>query len=218
MYNTVYFLIGGAKMSALNYNISKRTRTLVQLALLTAVIILMGFTPLGFLKIGTIEITFIVIPVAIGAVMLGQKGGAILGLVFGLVSFFQCFGYSQFGVFLFGINPFFTAILCIIPRILCGWLPGLLFEVINKKTKSNTVPCLVASLACPIFNTIFFVLFFILMFGMNPAVLEAFGTTTVFGIILGLVTLNAVIEASVGAVIGFSISKALTHILPKAKQ
>ena len=205
-------------MSALNYNISKKTRTLVQLALLTAVIILMGFTPLGFLKIGTIEITFLVIPVAIGAIMLGQKGGAILGLVFGLVSFFQCFGYSQFGVFLFGINPFFTAILCIIPRVLCGWLPGLFFELISKKTKSNTLPCIVASLACPILNTIFFVSFFILMFGMNASVLEAFGTDSIFGIILGLITLNALIEAGVGAVVGFSVGKALMHILPKAKQ
>ena len=205
-------------MSALNYNISKKTRTLVQLALLTAVIILMGFTPLGFLKIGTIEITFLVIPVAIGAIMLGQKGGAILGLVFGLVSFFQCFGYSQFGVFLFGINPFFTAILCIIPRVLCGWLPGLFFELISKKTKSNTLPCIVASLACPILNTIFFVSFFILMIGMNASVLEAFGTDSIFGIILGLITLNALIEAGVGAVVGFSVGKVLTHILPKAKQ
>ena len=205
-------------MSALNYNISKRTRTLVQLALLTAVIILMGFTPLGFLKIGTIEITFLVIPVAIGAIMLGQKGGAILGLVFGLVSFFQCFGYSQFGVLLFGINPWFTAILCIIPRVLCGWLPGLFFELISKKTKNNTVPCLVASLACPILNTILFVSFFILMFGTNAQILELFGTTSIFGIIVGLITLNALIEAGVGAVVGFSVGKALTHILPKAKQ
>lgn len=205
-------------MSALNYNISKRTRTLVQLSLLTAIIVLMGFTPLGFLKIGAVEITFIIIPVAVGAIMLGQKGGAILGFVFGLVSFFQCFGYSQFGVLLFGINPWFTAILCIIPRILCGWIPGLLFELISKKTKTNIVPCLVAALTCPILNTIFFVSGFVLMFGANAEIHSAFGTDSIFGIITGLITLNALIEAGVGGAASFGIGKALTHILPKAKQ
>lgn len=206
-------------MSALNYNISKRTRTLVQLALLTAIIVLMGFTPLGFLRIGpAFEITFLIIPVAIGAIMLGQLGGAVLGLVFGLVSFFQCFGYSSFGVFLFGINPWMTAILCIVPRVLCGWIPGLLFEIISKRTKTNIVPCLVAAITCPVLNTVFFVSAFVLMFGTNADVLAAFGTDSIFGIITALITVNALIEAAVGAAAGFGVGKALTHILPKTKQ
>lgn len=69
---------------------------LVLTALLTALIIVMAFTPLGYLKAGAIEITFITIPVIIGAVLLGPVGGLFLGAVFGITSFIQCFGMSTF--------------------------------------------------------------------------------------------------------------------------
>ena len=66
---------------------------LVLTALLTALIIVMAFTPLGYLKAGAIEITFITIPVIIGAVLLGPVGGLFLGAVFGITSF--CLLYTS---------------------------------------------------------------------------------------------------------------------------
>ena len=59
---------------------------MAETALLTAIVILMAFTPLGYLRIGITQITFIVVPVAVGAVLLGPKAGAFLGLVFGISS------------------------------------------------------------------------------------------------------------------------------------
>ena len=44
--------------------------TMAETALLTAIVILMAFTPLGYLRIGITQITFIVVPVAVGAVLL----------------------------------------------------------------------------------------------------------------------------------------------------
>ena len=52
--------------------------TMAETALLTAIVILMAFTPLGYLRIGITQITFIVVPVAVGAVLLGPKAGAFL--------------------------------------------------------------------------------------------------------------------------------------------
>ena len=46
--------------------------------------------------------------VVIGAIILGPTAGAILGGVFGITSFIQCFGISAFGTLLFGINPVLT--------------------------------------------------------------------------------------------------------------
>ena len=54
---------------------------------LVAIILIMAFTPLGYIKTAGIEITLIVVPVAVGAVTLGPAAGAILGGVFGLASF-----------------------------------------------------------------------------------------------------------------------------------
>ena len=83
-----------------------RTLWMVQTAILAAILILMAFTPLGYLKVGTISITFLTLPVVIGAILLGPLSGAILGGVFGLTSFAQCFGMDVFGTTLMGINPF----------------------------------------------------------------------------------------------------------------
>lgn len=188
----------------------ERTLFLVETAMLTAIIIIMAFTPLGFLKSGVVEITFLAVPVAVGAVMMGWKGGLILGTVFGLVSFAQCFGMSALGVFLMGINPFLTFVVCVIPRMLTGFLTGLIFELVSKYDKKGSVgTCIVASLLCPIFNTLFFVSAFSLCFGMNPEVLNFFGESSLLGIITVLLTFNALIEAGVCAVIGTAVSKAL---------
>ena len=47
---------------------SKKVLLLTQTAILTAIIFLMSFTPIGYLKVGFVEITFLVIPVAVGAI------------------------------------------------------------------------------------------------------------------------------------------------------
>ena len=60
---------------------------MVQIAMLTAIILILAFTPLGYIRTGGLEITLIVIPVAVGAVILGPVGGMILGAVFGITSF-----------------------------------------------------------------------------------------------------------------------------------
>lgn len=82
------------------------TKFLVEMALLVAIILIMAFTPLGYIKTAGIEITLIVVPVAVGAVTLGPAAGAILGGVFGLASFLRCFGLNAFGAMLLSINPF----------------------------------------------------------------------------------------------------------------
>lgn len=112
---------------------NERLRTMVKLAMLVALLAIFCFTPLGFLKIGIVEITFNMIPVIIGAIAVGPAAGAVLGALFGAASFWQCFGQSTFGTLLFGVNPFYTALICFVPRILAGLLPGLIFRAMTKK-------------------------------------------------------------------------------------
>ena len=53
----------------MNKNFKPKDLTLM--GLLTAVLLVMSFTPIGFLTIGPLAITLNMIPVAIGAVALG---------------------------------------------------------------------------------------------------------------------------------------------------
>ncbi|MGO3018764.1 MAG: ECF transporter S component, partial [Anaerococcus sp.] len=67
-------------------NNKEKTRKLVVTAMLGAITIVLGLTPLGFIPLGFINITTMHIPVIIGAILEGPIVGAIVGLLFGLFS------------------------------------------------------------------------------------------------------------------------------------
>ena len=71
---------------------NEKTIKMVQMAILIAVLLVMSFTPLGYLHIGPLSISLLTIPVVIGAMLIGPGAGAVLGAVFGITSFAQCFG------------------------------------------------------------------------------------------------------------------------------
>lgn len=193
---------------------------LVLTALLTALIIVMAFTPLGYLKAGAIEITFITIPVIIGAVLLGPVGGLFLGAVFGITSFIQCFGMSAFGVALFSVSPLRTAIVCIVPRVLMGWLTAVIFKAVSSKDKTSFVQYLVASITGPLLNTILFTGTLLLLFNNAPIIIqlkEQFGSTNVMAFAAAFVGVNGLIEAGVCAVLGTALCKALSVAMKKMK-
>ena len=88
---------------------------LAQLALLVAVELVMKITGLGSVPIGPIYMSFLTLPVAIGAILMGPLAGAILGGVFGIASFIDAVsgGYAMGGV-LFKVAPFKRFVLCCI--------------------------------------------------------------------------------------------------------
>ena len=86
---------------------------MVKLALMVAIIFVMAFSPLGYLRTPGLTITFLTVPVAVGAIILGPTAGAICGAAFGLTSVAMALtGGSAFSAALMQINPFgllFTA-------------------------------------------------------------------------------------------------------------
>ena len=196
------------------------TKYLVEMALLVAIILLMAFTPIGYIKTAGLEITLIVVPVAVGAVTLGPTAGAILGGVFGITSFIQCFGMSTFGVALFSVSPLRTAIVCIVPRVLMGWLTAVIFKAVSSKDKTSFVQYLVASIAGPLLNTILFTGTLLLLFNNAPIIIqlkEQFGSTNVMTFAAAFVGVNGLIEAGVCAVLGTALCKALSVAMKKIK-
>ena len=64
---------------------STKTTYLVRIALLMAITIVLAATPLGYIPAGVLSFTIMVLPVAIGGVLMGTPAGLILGLTFGVV-------------------------------------------------------------------------------------------------------------------------------------
>lgn len=187
------------------------TKYIVELALLIAIILLMAFTPIGYIKTAGLEITLIVVPVAVGAVTLGPAAGAILGAVFGITSFIQCFGMSAFGTILLEVNPFLTFLVCVPTRILVGWLAGCIYRGLRKTKLSSAIAVTIANLCCPLLNTLFFMTALVTLF--SGTMQEMFGMTKVIPFIVAFVGINGLIEAVVCFVVGAGISGALKKAL-----
>ena len=203
-------------------NVRFETVRMVTTAILAAIIILMAFTPIGYLKTAGLEITFIQIPVTLGAILLGPTAGLILGAVFGISSFIQCFGMSPFGAELLQINPFFTLIVCLVPRMLMGWLTGVIFKGISKleKSKNQTVSNIVASVASPLMNTIFFMSGIVLFFYNTDyiqSIATALGSDNFFIFILLFVGINGLVEAIACMLITPALAISLKKITAKMK-
>ena len=137
------------------------TMKLATLAATRAFLIIMSCTPLGYLNIGPLAISFNVIPVAICAIVLGPTGGAIAGLIFGLTSFGQCIGIggvSVMGAMLFSINPVLAFIQRVVPRLLDGLLIGFIYKATRKRTNAY-VASAVTGFFSAFLNTLFFMTF-----------------------------------------------------------
>lgn len=194
---------------------SKQTNKIYRMtltAILIALIFVMSFTPLGYLNIGIVSITFMSIPVVIGAITEGPFIGAVLGFVFGVTSLVQALKGDPFGSALLSINPWFTAILCIVPRALMGFLSGLIFKAVSSKTKSK-ISYIISSFSSGFFNTVFFV-GLLLLFFFKSDYIQSIGTT-VPAVLSAMITFNAVIEwiacTLVGTAVSVAVKKANTH-------
>ena len=138
-------------------NTSSKTVTMVQTALLAAIIVAISFTPLGYgIKIGTLSVTFMVLPVAIGASISGAWMGLILGTVFGITSFINCItGGSVIGTIALSINPFFCFLMCVASRAITGAAAGFVSTLLNK-LKVKSVKYAIIGITASLLNSILF--------------------------------------------------------------
>ena len=196
-------------------NRSSKVHRITLTAILMAVILLMSFTPLGYLRVGIVSITFLAIPVVIGAILLGPLYGGLLGAVFGLTSFAQCFMGDVLGGILVAENVFFAFVVCVVSRTLAGLLCGLIFKAFKGSHKVG--PVLVANLAASLLNTLLFLGFLALLYfnlSFTPEQVEALGGlgSALTVVIVTATSINAPIELALCGVVGTAVSKAVLKI------
>lgn len=195
---------------------NNKIKNITVYSVLIAIMVIMAFTPLGYIRIGTgIEITLMSIPVIVGIALSGMKGGLVLGAVFGITSFIQCFGMSAFGATLLSINPIFTVLTCMLPRLLMGLIAGGVSDLMNKKKCKKTFTYAVVSVLTPLLNTVFFVAFLMLLFGQSEFILglqTQMGTTGIWAFVIAMFGVNAGLEIALCLVAGTAICKAVEKV------
>jgi uncharacterized membrane protein len=193
-------------------------RRMTELALLIAIIIVMAFTRLGYMNTPWgLPVALIVIPVAVGGIVLGPKAGTFLGLVFGLTSFFKTFGDAGMGPLMLEANPVGYFVLCVGPRVMVGLLPSLLYSWLKKFKKIRTVAQAFCCFLTPVVNTVLYMSTLWLLFADTWLAYNGKegGGFSLLWVMLGGVAVNGIVEAAACLLIGTAISKALLHTVNK---
>ena len=135
-------ILGGKTMR------NSKTNELVLTGLFTAIIIIMAFTPLGYIPLVVINATIIHIPVILGSLFCGPKKGAFLGFVFGFTSCLKAtivggtlssFVFSPvLAASMVGTSGIFKSLfIAFVPRILVGVIPYFVYIGIKKVLASE---------------------------------------------------------------------------------
>ncbi|MCI9444014.1 MAG: ECF transporter S component [Oscillospiraceae bacterium] len=189
-------------------NISSKVRETALTAVLAAIILLMAFTPLGYLRIGPMSITLLVIPVVIGGITLGPVRGGLLGAVFGATSLAQCFMGDISGAAMFAANAAGTVIACFVPRILIGVVAGVLFPFLMKTARNGAAAFIGTAVAGTLTNSILFIGLVVAFF--KDSVL---GGGSFWAIFVSFFSVNVAVELIVGVIVSAALSAVLDRFV-----
>ena len=175
------------------------TRKLVLLALLTAIVIILQILG-AFIRFGPFSISLVLMPIAVGAALLGVYAGAWLGFVFGFVVLLS----GDAGAFL-AVNPAATIFVVLLKGTLAGFVAGEMYKLFAKRNK--TVAAVAAAIACPVINTAVFIIGCYVFF--LPTLTEwgvAAGAVSVTAFIfLTMISINFLLELGINIVLSPSI-------------
>ncbi len=199
-------------------NKTTNVRYLAQLALLAAIEVVMKLMGLGSVPVGPLYMSFLTVPIAVGAMTMGPTAGAILGGVFGLVSMKDAItGVSAMtSVFFSQISPINTFVLCVVMRVLMGWCVGLLFRVLRRVDHKKSWSYFVGALSAPLLNTIFFMGYIVLVFYKTDYIQErvaSLGAANPLMFVVLLVGVQGLIEIIVGCAVGGVLARAVASFL-----
>lgn len=196
---------------------------LSQMALMIALMLVLSFTPLGYIPLGVITPTTMHIPVIIGACLLGPKMGGILGGVFGITSLLK--STFQPTLMSFAFSPFYSVggisgngwsvLVAIVPRVLIGIVAGFLFRFLQRTKLPDTISLAITGLVGSLVNTIGVMGLIYKLFGTQFAAAQGIGIDALFAAISAIVIGSGIPEALVAAVLTAAVGKALLVFFTK---
>lgn len=200
---------------------NQKVLKLVQLALLTALIVVLQWFGSFLTGVTGLPMSLVLIPIVIGAFLLGPKEGAFLGIMFGIMTIIMGFtGMDAFTSILFnnfGVGKcIVTVMICLLKAGLAGWGAGTIYKLLNKvfKGKKIVLTTVIASISAPIINTGVFVLGMLLFFFNDMgAIQNALGildaSSSMYFIFIVLAGINFVVEF----LINLTVSPAIVRII-----
>lgn len=195
----------------------EKIRKLTYAAMLTAIVVVL--TLLGSsIRIGIFSINLSLVPIVVGAALLGPVFGAWFGLVNALVILLS----GDAGLF-WAFNPVGTVVTVVFKGVLSGLAAGTVYSLVSQKNKYAAV--LLAALVCPIVNTGVFVLgCYVFFWEYLGQIAQAIGvplsskSSFIFGVLVGFnfpteVAVNIILAPAIARILGIIVDKKTSLIL-----
>lgn len=197
---------------------NKKLHDMVGTAILAAIVVLLQMFVV--IPLGAFTITLTLVPIIIGAIIYGERAGAFLGGVFGVVAAIQvvtgALGILSF--MMFELHPVLTLALCILKGVLAGLVSGLVYKAL-KNSRARTLGVILSAVSCPIVNTGIFVggLFAFYYPLMTDFALQNEYASTVAFIFVGIVGLNFVVEFVINVALIPVVLRLISILTPEKK-
>ena len=174
---------------------------------------------LGAVPVGPLYMSFLTLPIAIGAMLCGPVEGLILGAVFGILSLTDAIsGRSAMTGTFFSLSPVHTVVLCVGTRMLMGLCCGYVYKLCKKADKSGTWSYFLGAVSAPLLNTLFFMGYIVLVFYPSDyvqALVTKLGAANPVMFVVLLVGVQGLVEAAACGILGGILGKTLDKVLKK---
>ena len=196
-----------------NTNTSK-SYNLAVTAILLAVVVLLQCV-LGAVKIGTVSLTFVLIPIVLGAVAVNWKVGAILGFGFGVITYVMgLIGADGFTFILINDHPILTALVCLVKGTASGLVAGLVFNLFKGKGNKEYIGLFISSFIAPTVNT---GLFIIGALFMSDTLTANFTNDVLYFLIVVCAGVNYLIEVALNMAFVPALYRVYTAVTKRSK-
>lgn len=206
--------------------VREKTLWLTRTAIFAAIVVVVQLVG-GAVKIGPVSFSLVLVPIVIGGIIMGPASGAVLGLVFGVITLINGLtGADSFTFILLtsGVKgAIITPLICLVKATAAGYIAALIYKLFKNAANKKPVGhgrdglkiagTFMAAAAAPIVNTGLFILGALTLSDVLAANFVAEGTTVIYFLIIGCAGVNFIVEFLVNLVLApgiYQIARAVS--------
>ena len=173
-------------------------KKMVGVAFLIAMIFVMQYIGGLIPSVSGFNISLVLLPIVLGAMVFGPGAGALLGAVFGIITFINCVsGADPGGAMVFHASPILCFLVVVLKGVLAGLISGWAYRLLELRSSYFAALC--AGILCPVVNTGVFLASMYLFF-MDVLSSWAQGGDVLSYVLSGLILANFLPELAINVI------------------
>ncbi len=165
----------------------------------------------SYFKIGAVSLSFVLVPIVLGAITTGIIGGTFLGLLFGATTFLMGLnGADYFTSVLISDHFVITLLVCLVKGAAAGAFSGIVYRIFRDK--NDVLATAAAAAIAPIANTGLFILGALLMTDTLNANFVGDNSSVIYFLFIGCAGVNFLIEFAINVALAPTLSRIIKAV------